>query len=316
MPSNIDRITELLRQAAKPEDPNFMDIGQGFMASKAAALRGQDPQLAYQTMSRARPMMEQQNLQNQAKTELDIYNLVQQEAERGNKEAQAVFSTIFELSGNDPQIASTLMAELEKDPEDINSGNVLRKAIPVAAKLGITAPKPKSTAPAGLQEKTRSEIDAIDLSIKNIDTLLNEVKSKPGDFGIPGMAKDISQTIVGGMSDIAQSVPALSGLENFTAPLKQSTGGDLVAKYTPLENNLAAALASARVGGGKPAVYVLEQAKKDVSLRGIRSSSQISAKLEGIKQELQERRKSTGSTAEYLGIEVSQPRPSLEEIFQ
>jgi hypothetical protein len=339
---NVDRITELLRQAAAPQTPDFMDTRTGSLAGYAAVYRGEDPMKAYQGASRMNVDQKQKDLALQAAAEKDIYTLMLQQKEAGNKEAGAVMDAVLKFAGNDPTVANKLLSELNNDPEEVDSRNITMKLVPIADRLGLTTigerkltsvspgstlvdergnvvrtvPSRPKEAPASLQEKTRSEVDAIDISLKNIDTLLGEIKSNPGDFGAPGAIKDIGQTIIGGMSDVSKSVPGLSGIDSIVTPLKGAFDNNLIAKYTPLENNLAAALAAARVGGGKPPVYVLDQAKKDVSLQGLRSSEQVAAKLQGIKDELEQRRKSASSTAGYLGIQVNSKRPSLEEIFQ
>lgn len=138
MANNVDRITQLLRSSVQPQDPNASDISTGFLAAKAAAIRGEDPMKAYQSAAKQRITQSQEQFKAQAGAEVDIYNIMQKEAERGNHEAAAIMDTILKLSGNDIQKANNLMNELHKDPEDINSRNILRKAIPVAAKLGYT----------------------------------------------------------------------------------------------------------------------------------------------------------------------------------
>lgn len=341
--SNVDRITQLLRQAAAPQTPDFMDTRTGTLAGYAAVYRGEDPMKSYQSASRMNVDQSQKDLASQAAAEMDIYKLVNDQKDRGNRDAAAVMEAVMKLSGDDPTKAGALLNKLHENPTEINAGNVYQLAIPAAAELGYTGKKnyvevspgaslfdPSTgknvyTAPAkpkeardNLSNDIQSDFTVLDEADRKISELIKEAEKNPTDFGAIGAAKGVAQTVTGVVGDIAKSFPLTSGVaagaEKYIPDVLTSDQGP-TARLGIDENFLTNALVRARTGGGRRALKMdVDKAKSDASLRGLSSSEQVIQRLQAIQEEIRRGKASTLEKGKSFNIDLK-GRPSLEEIF-
>lgn len=150
-----DRITQLLKKAAQPVQPDFATDVRGYLNTRLAGFYGKDTSNAYQDTVDTYKKDKQNEVDREVAAETNTYNLLVKQRDAGNAEAEKILNVASKLSGNDPEQMSRLIQEGFKRFPD---GDItLTDAVNLAGELGI---KPKPTEMDALKtELMRSQIN-------------------------------------------------------------------------------------------------------------------------------------------------------------
>jgi len=122
-----DRITTFLTKQAGDQSfgQNAADVGQSFLSALSANTGAAGFQNAYGNI---------QNQRNQAQG--NLYNLMQDEVNKGNEDASAVDKAIKDIAGNDTNAYEKIANEIHNSPDMANKANANLLANRAAAKIG------------------------------------------------------------------------------------------------------------------------------------------------------------------------------------
>lgn len=121
-------------------------------------------------------------------------------------------------------------------------------------------------------------------ALENTEKLIKEVQEDPSLAGAVGLGRTAAESIGGAATDIADVL----GVEEL-GNLGRKISGDAdrqAARTSPVETSIATGLARARFGPGRLPVDEIQQARKNIQLRGLGSSAQALSRLQAVREEL------------------------------
>ena len=146
------------------------------------------------------------------------------------------------------------------------------------------------------------QVDALQSNIAIVDTVLNDLKANPSNYGISGSIKSGVQAIVGGVGSLADGLEAATGTdisavaETFQKRFLAKGADDVATFFNPTlskielwENSIALQLAKLEIGKGSDDIRALAKplsdAKKVVNLTGITFAKDVEARMTEIKND-------------------------------
>jgi len=168
------------------------------------------------------------------------------------------------------------------------------------------------------------QLDFIDRTISQIDTIVTEVEKNPTLVGVPGAIRRAGQTLTGGISDISSLITdeqvneastigrSLLDETELTEDEKNSFFNDpTISKLRLFENNVGLALARTRHPEGRVPVDIIKRSIGDAKLTGFTSSRDVINRLKEIQSEMHKVRAGL-STRTGAQAEVQPARPTSE----
>jgi len=167
------------------------------------------------------------------------------------------------------------------------------------------------------------QLDFIDRSIEQIDSIIAAVEADPTLVGVPGAIRRAGQTITGGIADVKSVLTGSEAAEAETDPVsqiaqslleetelsaeeKQSFFNDPdISKLRLYENTVGLALARTRHPDGRVPVDIIKRSIADAKLTGFTSSRDVINRLREIKE---------GMTSVKSGLSTRTNRPNEQTV--
>lgn len=167
------------------------------------------------------------------------------------------------------------------------------------------------------------QLDFIDRSIEQIDSIIAAVEADPTLVGVPGAIRRAGQTITGGIADVKSVLTGSEAAQAETDPVsqiaqslleetelsaeeKQSFFNDPdISKLRLYENTVGLALARTRHPDGRVPVDIIKRSIADAKLTGFTSSRDVINRLREIKE---------GMTSVKSGLSTRTNRPNEQTV--